>query len=61
MITEHAVTYRENLSLEQLEYIIKKAVKLGANSKSVTRVYKDEDGEGIHLYFDVVGYADNHQ
>lgn len=60
MITEHAVTYKDNLNLEQLEYIIKKANRLGANSKTVTRVFKDEDAEGIHIYFDVVGYADSH-
>jgi len=59
LIKEHAITYKEKISLEQLEYLVKKGVKLGASGKAITRVSADEDSEGIHIYLDVVGYADN--
>lgn len=59
MIREHAITYKDRLSLEQLEYLVKKSAKLATAGKAITRVSSDEDGEGIHIYFDVVGYADH--
>ena len=54
MLREHAVTYRDNLSICQLDYLVKKAVRIGGLGKIVTRVYQEEDDEGTHVYFEVV-------
>ena len=53
MLNEHAITYKERLSIADLDYIIKKANRLGRNGKEVVRVYQQEDDEGFHLYFEV--------
>ena len=54
MLREHAVTYREKLSMDQLDYLVKKAVRIGGLGKAITRVYQEEDDEGCHVYFEVV-------
>lgn len=55
MLNEHAVTYTEKLSVKDLEYIVKKANRLGRNGREVVRVYQQEDGDGTHVYFEVTG------
>lgn len=50
---EHAITYSQKLSTEDLEYIIKKANKLGKLEREVLGVREEEDEEGIHIYFDL--------
>lgn len=55
MLTEHAVSYSEKLTMKELDYLIKKANRLGKNGRDVTRVYQEEDGEGHHVYFEVTG------
>lgn len=51
MVTEHAVTYKEKLSVEDLDYIVRKANRLGLNNRQVIRVYQEEDKDGYHVYF----------
>lgn len=53
MLREHAVTYRDNLSVSQLDYLCKKAVRIGSLGKIITRVYQEEDAEGVHVYFEI--------
>jgi len=53
MLNEHAVTYKERLSISDLDYIIKKANRLGKNGKEVMRVYQQEDNEGFHVYYEI--------
>lgn len=53
MVNQHAVTYREKISITDLEYLIKKSNKLGRMGKAVIRVYQQEDREGTHIYFEV--------
>lgn len=55
MLHEHAITYKDRLSIADLEYIIKKANRLGKVERDVVRVHEETDSEGTHLYFDVVG------
>ncbi len=53
MINEHAITYKDKLTLEDLSYLIKKAHRLGLNSRQLLRVFQEEDEQGIHVYFTV--------
>ena len=55
MISEHAITYQDQLSLADLDYIAKKANKLGLSERHVIRVFEEADNEGKHVYFDVTG------
>ena len=59
MINEHAITYRGKLSIEDLNYIIKKANRIGLNGRQIVRVYQDEDSEGTHLYFCAEGLKEH--
>ena len=55
MLHEHAVTYQDRLSIADLDYIVKKANKLGITCRQVLRVHEERDAEGTHVYFDVTG------
>lgn len=55
MINEHAITYKERLSVADVDYLVKKANKLGRNGREVMRVHQDEDADGYHVYFEVTG------
>ena len=52
MLHEHALTYTDKLSVKQLDYLIKKANRSGLLGKTISRVYQEEDSEGIHIYFE---------
>lgn len=58
MLNEHAITYRERINMADLDYMVKKANKLGKCGREVMRVYQEEDAEGIHVYFEVTGRND---
>lgn len=53
MLTEHAITYRERVTIQDLDYLVKKANRLGKSGREVVRVYQEEDSEGYHVYFEV--------
>ncbi len=55
MISEHAITYKNHLSLDDLNYLIKKSNRLGKSDREVMRVYEESDIDGTHIYFEVVG------
>lgn len=59
MIDEHAITYRDKISDRDLEYLIKKANRLGKNMREIVRVFQKEDAEGIHIYFEVTSPRDH--
>jgi len=59
MINEHAVTYKQSLDIEDLDYIIKKANRLGLRNRQLVRVYQEKDSDGTHLYFSVQGLKEN--
>jgi hypothetical protein len=53
MVQEHAITYEGQLSVADLDYIIKKANKLGKSGREILRIHEEVDHEGVHVYFDV--------
>jgi len=53
MVNEHAKTIKENISIPDLDYMIKKANKLGKSGREISRVFSQEDDEGKHIYFEV--------
>jgi len=53
LINEHAITYKDKLTLEDLNYIIKKANRLGLNDRQLMSVHQEEDSEGTHVFFAV--------
>lgn len=55
MLHEHAITYKDRLSVADLDYISKKANKLGRSGREVVRVHEETDVDGTHVYFDVTG------
>lgn len=55
MRNEHAITYTEKITMKELEYLVKKANRLGKIDKEVVHVYQIEDAEGFHIYFEVNG------
>jgi hypothetical protein len=55
MLHEHAITYTGRLTIADLEYISKKANRLGRLGKELVRAHEETDSEGTHLYFDVIG------
>lgn len=55
MLHEHAITYQDRLSIADLDYIVRKANKLGKVGRDIMRVHEESDAEGTHVYFDVTG------
>ena len=55
MIREHAITYKDKLSADNLNYIIRKANRLGEAGRTIFNVYETEDEKGIHIFFEVQG------
>lgn len=53
MRNEHAITYRDKISMKDLEYLVRKANRLGKLDREVVHVYQTEDDEGFHVYFEV--------
>lgn len=60
MVTEHAKTYKDKISIKDLEYLVMKANRLGRFGHEITRVYQEEDSEGYHVYFEVAR-RENHE
>lgn len=60
MLHEHAITYKDQLSLTDLDYILRKANKLGMNNKHLVYVHQETDKEGTHLYFNIENKNENH-
>lgn len=53
MINEHALTYKERLNQQDINYLVQKAHYLGTQNRKIARVFQQEDDEGIHVYFEV--------
>lgn len=56
MLHEHAITYQDRLSVADLDFIAKKANRLGKSGRELVRVHEEHDDEGTHVYFDVTKY-----
>lgn len=55
MIQEHASTVKKEITIEDLEYMVKKANRLGLIDRQLVRCFMQEDSEGRHIYFEVEG------
>jgi len=55
MINEHALTYKDKITAEDLDYLAKKANRLGLVNRQLIRAFQEEDKEGMHVYFSVEG------
>ena len=55
MLHEHAITYQDRITASDLDYMIKKANKLGMSNREIINVYEETDAEGTHVYFNVIG------
>lgn len=53
MIHEHALTYKDKLTIEQIRYLTQKANRLGEVERHLHGVYEQSDEEGTHVYFSV--------
>jgi len=51
MINEHAIVFKDKLNDEEINYIVKKANRLGLSNRQIIRVSKEEETDGTHLYF----------
>lgn len=60
MVTEHAITTRNPLTVEQIDYLAKKANNLGKKHRTLYRVYTIEDDEGTHYYFETQDMKKKH-
>lgn len=60
MINEHALTVKNEITAADLEYLVKKANKIGKQGREIVRVYSQEDGEGKHIYFECDALRERH-
>jgi hypothetical protein len=58
---EHAITYQDQLTIADLEYLVRKANRLGRFGKELVRISSEKDVEGTHVYFDVEGTLNGSQ
>lgn len=54
-MNEHAITYRGELTPRDIDYLAKKANRLGRKGREILRVYQEEDAEGKHVYYETTG------
>lgn len=52
MIVEHAKTIQKEISMADLESMIKKAHRLGMTGRNLVNIFAQEDREGKHIYFE---------
>jgi Holliday junction resolvase RusA-like endonuclease len=57
MVNEHAKTVKNEISIEDLDYMVKKANKIGFSGRTIIRVFMQEDIEGKHYYFECEGLS----
>ncbi len=55
MLHEHALTYKDRLNVADLDYLVKKANKLGRSGRDVVHVNEETDVDGTHIYYFVTG------
>ena len=55
MIDEHALAIHNNISLDDLDYLVKKANRLGLSGREISGVREDVEDTTTHLYFQTQG------
>lgn len=59
-IEEHAITYKEHPTKDQLEYLITKANRLGTNGRTIKTIHIDNKENAKDLYFIVEDLKPKH-
>lgn len=59
MIKEHALLIKEEISIQDLEYLVKKANKLGITNRVITGITEEKDFEGKHIFYTCEGFNDD--
>lgn len=55
MRTDHAIVINDphgGINSQLLDYLARKANRLGLQGREIIRVYTEEDSEGKHVYFE---------
>lgn len=60
MIQEHALEVDGEITCEDLEYMIKKANRLGKSDREITHVYMLTNEMHKHIYFEVESLKNSH-
>lgn len=58
MVNEHAITVRDKIRIEELNYMLRKANLLGIKNRKLSRCFVQEDDEGQHYYFECEAMKD---
>lgn len=58
MIKEHALLIKNEITIKDLEYLVKKANKLGLKNRIVTGITAEKDFEGRHIFYTCEGFND---
>lgn len=53
MVREHAITVKDQLSIADIDYLVRKANHLGIIRRKIYNVFSEQDPEGTHYYFEV--------
>lgn len=53
MVTEHAKLIHEQITTEDLLFMIKKANQLGKSGRAISDVYQIKESDGTHVFFEV--------
>lgn len=53
MINEHAITIQNNCSIEDIDYLVRKANTIGKMNRKIHRIFCADTDEGSHIYFEV--------
>jgi len=47
MLNQHAITYKDHITISDLDYMIRKANRLGKSNREIVRIFQEEDDEGF--------------
>lgn len=51
MVHEHAIIIKNSCTIDQINYLVQKANKLGKNGRDISHAYYKDDEEGSHIFF----------
>lgn len=59
-LREHAIAYKDKITIDDLFYLVKKSNRIGLNSGEILTISEEKDEEGTHIYFDVMRIHEDH-
>lgn len=57
MIKEHALLIKKEITIQNLEYLVTKANKLGLRNRVITGITEEKDFEGKHIFYTCEGFT----